>query len=106
MVYEVDAFYNTNFDTVNIPVDATFLTDNFTHRSFPSLDVSQCYFLGYIDIRAEWEDIKNCDYVRLRRDITTTGTERHYERAFYAVTPCPVHLQLKALTLRQKEPHH
>lgn len=86
MLCEVDCFYKTNFDTVNIPINLTFLTDHFAHKTFPSLDILQLLFLGYIDIRATEKDVRYCDYVRLRTETTQDGEqEPYYHRALYAV---------------------
>lgn len=62
-------FYNTGFNTANIPYSADIITSNFTgtSRTFDSVFELQNKGLGQIKIKATWEQIDGADYLMLSK---------------------------------------
>ena len=101
-MFNVELFYNTGYDAVNIPESPDLLYNNNTKRSsttsggskvfyFPALDIFQIDFLNEIKIKVRNEDdVIGADYLCLYEDIPAEGSgvnlvSAHQKRAFYAV---------------------
>lgn len=64
MEYKCRLFYNTGFDSVNIP-DSPKLLEQYEYKDFPTLDILQDRELSNIRIDATYELIKGADYVQI-----------------------------------------
>lgn len=64
MEYKCRLFYNTGFDSVNIP-DSPKLLEQYEYKDFPTLDILQDRELNNIRIDATYELIKGADYVQI-----------------------------------------
>lgn len=72
--YTVRVYFQTGFNSVNIPDGPAMLNGNeqtvpptteFSYLDFPSLDLNQERFLPLVRIRTSWDVIKNADYCRI-----------------------------------------
>ena len=72
--YTVRVYFQTGFNSVNIPDGPAMLNGNetttpptteFSYLDFPSLDLNQERFLPLVKIRTSWDVIKNADYCRI-----------------------------------------
>lgn len=66
-MYRVKLYYNTGFNTVNVP-DKPSLLDQFTSEEFPALDILQHLFLSNVKIKARWDEVIEADYLMLYND--------------------------------------
>lgn len=64
MFYNILLFYNTGFDSVNIPASQSIL-NNATYKNFDSVKLVQNGYLASIKIKATWEDVENADYCEI-----------------------------------------
>lgn len=64
MAYTVSLYYNTGFDSVNIP-DSPALLEQVDKLDFDALNILQNQELGSIRIKATFEQVKNADYCRI-----------------------------------------
>lgn len=71
MSYLVRLFYNTGFNSINVP-DSPTLLQSFTYRDFPAIDLLQVRELDSITLRATYEDVKNADYACVQNQSVLT----------------------------------
>lgn len=72
----VTLFYDTTFDSVNIP-DSPALLKEFRSKQFNSVWVKQDREIIEIKIEGKWDDVKNADYCSLKGE-NTTDIEQFY----------------------------
>ena len=93
-MFNVELFYNTGFNSVNIPDSPDLLYSYKVKRSgthFPALDIFQIDFLTSIKIKVRNEDdVIGADYLCLSEDIPDTTVDgvtvaAHTKRAFYSI---------------------
>lgn len=100
-MFNVELFYNTGFDAINIPDSPNVLYNDQIRRSstslgvkqfyFPAIDIFQIDFLTEVAIKVRNEDdVIGADYLCLYEDIPDSGTggnliPAHQKRAFYAI---------------------
>lgn len=64
MTYDVTLFYNTGFDRGNVPASPQILSQ-FNTAEFPAIFKFQNRGLPAIDIKADFNQVKNADYVKV-----------------------------------------
>lgn len=74
MSYNCRLYFNSGFNSSNIPGSPELLnTVNFF--DVPALEIMQDKFLSEIRVKAKWEDIQECDYLRL---MNTTNNKQWF----------------------------
>ena len=71
MSYLVRLFYNTGFNSINVP-DSPTLLQSFTYKDFPAIDLLQVRELDSVTLRATYEDVKNADYACIQNQSVLT----------------------------------
>lgn len=71
MSYLVRLFYNTGFNSINVP-DSPTLLQSFTYKDFPAIDLLQVRELDSVTLRATYEDVKNADYACIQNQTVLT----------------------------------
>lgn len=64
MNYSVTLYKNTGFNAVNVP-DTPSLLNQCVHINTSSIQIMQNRFLATIRLRIHWDDVKDCDYLKL-----------------------------------------
>ena len=77
-MYNVTLYYNTGFNSINVP-DSPSLLYKCTAVNFPALKIVQDRIISEIQIKAKWKQVKNADYVRLQDNEDLT------ELSFYSI---------------------
>lgn len=62
----VRAYINTGFSKTDIPSSPDVLSGDFEYRDYSRVNIRQDYDLSVLNIEARWDDIKDCDYLRLQ----------------------------------------
>lgn len=65
--YPCRLYLNSGFNAVNIP-DSPALLESCSHLDVSALEIFQNRFLSNVRVKATWEQVKNCDYVRINND--------------------------------------
>lgn len=92
MAYDLVLYYNTGFDSVNIPDRPTLLTLA-TTKTYPALQVVQDSFLSTVRIKATYEEVLGADYAKV-------GAFYYSVEAYkmLSVSTCELSLLLDAFT--------
>lgn len=62
MLYTVECYKHTGFNSVNIPESLSWLRSNFKAVSFPAIDILQDEGLTSVQIKATWAEARDIDY--------------------------------------------
>ena len=65
--YGCRLYQNTGFNAVNIP-DSPALLEQCAHFDVSALSIMQNRFLKSVRVRATWQQVKDCDYIRIDND--------------------------------------
>lgn len=74
MSYNCRLYFNSGFNSSNIP-DSPALLNTINFLDVPALEIMQDKFLSEIRVKAKWEDIQDCDYLRL---LNTTNNKQWF----------------------------
>lgn len=74
----VRAYINTGFSNTDIPSSPDVLSGDFEYRDYPRVNLRQDYDLQTLNIEARWDDIKDCDYIRLQLYSTESRVPTRY----------------------------
>lgn len=74
MSYKCRLYFNSGFNSSNIP-DSPALLNMINFLDVPALEIMQDKFLSEIRVKAKWEDIQDCDYLRL---LNTTNNKQWF----------------------------
>ncbi len=74
MSYKCRLYFNSGFNSSNIP-DSPALLNTINFLDVPALEIMQDKFLSEIRVKAKWEDIQDCDYLRL---LNTTNNKQWF----------------------------
>lgn len=74
MSYNCRMYFNSGFNSSNIP-DSPALLNTINFLDVPTLEIMQDKFLSEIRVKAKWEDIQECDYLRL---LNTTNNKQWF----------------------------
>lgn len=74
MSYKCRLYFNSGFNSSNIP-ESPALLNTLTFIDLPALEIMQDQFLSEIRVKARWEDVQECDYVRL---LNTTNKKQWF----------------------------
>lgn len=74
MSYNCRLYFNSGFNSSNIP-DSPALLNSVNFLDVPALEIMQDKFLSEIRVKAKWEDIQECDYLRL---MNTTNNKQWF----------------------------
>lgn len=79
-MWQARLYYDTGFNTINVPdSEATLVAASGNIRTFSTMDILQRYFLSKVTIRAFEDDVINADYLK----IYDENNESKY--AFYSI---------------------
>lgn len=64
--YSVTLYLNSGFNSINIPDNPARLESSATViSSVPALQILQDKFLSQVDIKATWDEVEDCDYIKV-----------------------------------------
>lgn len=78
-MYSVKLYYNTGFNSINIPdTDALINSNAFTSLSFPSIDILQNTNIASVRVKATFDQVKDADFCCIYTPGSTANTGAFY----------------------------